>query len=86
MRALAVEEAGAQFSALLELVEQGEEIRLMRDGEAVAELIQPRRAEEQTRAARADRALAKVRERMREEGIQPVDTATILEWVHEGRR
>lgn len=81
MRELGVEEASTQFGVLLEMVERGEVIRLMRDGDVVAELTPPRGARE-----RADRALAEVRERMRVEGIKPVDTETILEWVAEGRR
>ncbi len=83
MKELGIEEAGTQFSALLALVEGGEEILLTRDGEVVAELMPPRPLRQR---ARVDRALAEVRARMRDEGIQPVDAETIRSWIAEGRR
>ncbi len=82
MKELAIEEAGAQFSALLESVERGEEIRFTRNGEVVAELTPPRTVRD---PARIDRAFAEIRERVKEEGVQSIGAATMKEWIHEGR-
>ncbi len=84
MKELGIDEAGTQFAALLALVEQGKEIRLTRDGAIVAELTPPRAVSE--RAARADKAFQEIRERAKAEGVQPVDAATIKEWIKEWRR
>ena len=83
MREIGIEEASTQFAALLALVEQGEEIFLMRDGRVVVELLPSRPVRE---PGRADDALAEIRARMKAEGVQPLDAATIKEWISEGRR
>lgn len=80
MRELGIEEAGTQLVAL---VEQGEEILLMRDGRVVGELVPPRTVRER---ARIDQAFAEMRERVKQESVQSLDAATLKEWISEGRR
>ena len=83
MKEIAIEEASTRFAELLALVEEGEEIHLMRDGKVVVEMVLPRMARQR---ANADRAFASIRERAKTEGVEPLSVETILEWIHEGRR
>ena len=83
MREIAVEEVGAQLNELLELVERGEEIRFLKNGEFVAEMTPPRAIRERVRV---DKAFHEMRERVKAEGVKPIGADTLKDWINEGRR
>ena len=83
MREVGTLEARNSLSALLELVEKGEEITITRHGKPVARLVPPARTEEQK--AKAREVVAAIME-MRKEVKPDPDGLTIRDYVEMGRR
>lgn len=83
MREVGTLEARNSLSALLELVEKGEEITITRHGKPVARLVPAARTEEQkARAREAARAILE----MRREVKPDPDGLTIRDYLDMGRR
>ncbi len=83
MREVGTLEARNSLSALLELVEKGEEITITRHGKPVARLVPPARTEEQK--AKAREAVAAIRELRKSVKPDP-DGLTVLDYIAMGRR
>ncbi len=83
MREVGTLEARKSLSALLELVEKGEEITITRHGKPVARLVPPARTEEQK--AKAREAVAAIRELRKSVKPDP-DGLTVLDYIAMGRR
>jgi prevent-host-death family protein len=83
MREVGTLEARNSLSALLELVEKGEEITITRHGKPVARLVPPARSEEQKTKARE--AVAAIRELRKSVKPDP-DGLTVLDYIAMGRR
>jgi prevent-host-death family protein len=83
MREVGTLEARNSLSALLELVEKGEEITITRHGKPVARLVPPARSEEQKTKARE--AVAAIRELRKSVKPDP-DGLTVLDYISMGRR
>jgi prevent-host-death family protein len=80
MREVGTLEARNSLSALLELVEKGEEITITRHGKAVARLVPAMSVEERRAKAReAAAALLKLRDSL------PKGGPSVLELIEEGR-
>jgi prevent-host-death family protein len=83
MREVGTLEARNSLSALLELVEKGEEITITRHGKPVARLVPAARTEDQkARAREAARAILE----MRREVKPDPDGLTIRDYLDMGRR
>jgi prevent-host-death family protein len=83
MREVGTLEARNSLSALLELVEKGEEITITRHGKPVARLVPAVRSEEQKAKAReAARAILEMRRQVKPDP----DGLTIRDYVEMGRR
>lgn len=83
MREVGTLEARNSFSALLELVEKGEEITITRHGKPVAKLVPSTRTEEQRAKAReAARAIVEMRRDVRPDP----DGLTVRDYLETGRR
>ena len=81
MRTVGTLEARNSLSALLELVERGEEITITRHGKPVARLVPPLTAEERKAKAReAAEALRALRKTL------PAGGPSVLELIEESRR
>ena len=82
MREVGVFEAKNTLSALLDLVDTGEEVTITRRGKVVARLAPPRGAinREEARAA-----IARMRERAKQEGHGPFDWEEWKAYRDEGR-
>ncbi len=76
-------EAKNQFSALLDLVEQGEDVLITRHGKPVARLVP---AEDNQRKQRAELAAARIRARAKELNLGPFDWEEWKAYRDEGRR
>jgi prevent-host-death family protein len=83
MREVGTLEARNSLSALLELVEKGEEITITRHGKPVARLVPPARTEEQK--AKAREVVAAIRELRKSVKPDP-DGLTVLDYIAMGRR
>jgi antitoxin (DNA-binding transcriptional repressor) of toxin-antitoxin stability system len=81
MREVAVGEAGTTLEVLLDLVEGGETVLIMRDGRPMARLLPP---EPGDRVERARRAVANVRAR-RARLKRPPSIDELIAWKNEGR-
>lgn len=83
MKEVGAFEAKNKLSALLDLVEQGEEVVITRHGREVARLVPPRgrHSQEDARAA-----MQRLRERAKKENHGPFDWAEWKAYRDEGRR
>jgi prevent-host-death family protein len=75
-------EAKNKLSALLDLVEQGEEVTITRHGKPVARLVPPR---ERPNRDEARAAMARLRARAKARGLK-ISIEELLEYRDEGRR
>ncbi|MGE3304843.1 MAG: type II toxin-antitoxin system Phd/YefM family antitoxin [Rhizobiaceae bacterium] len=83
MREVGTLEARNTLSALLELVEKGEEVTITRHGKAVARLVPAARTDEQKSKAReAARAILE----MRKEVKPDPEGLTVVDYIQMGRR
>jgi prevent-host-death family protein len=82
-------EAKTHFSALLDRVENGEEIVITRHGKAVAKLIAAERPASEAMSDLLQRIRARreaIAAHLRETGQAPIAANEIVGWIKEGRR
>jgi prevent-host-death family protein len=82
MREVGTLEARNTLSALIELVEKGEEITITRHGKPVARLVPPRKGHDIEKAREAVAAIRELREQVKPDP----DGLTIRDYIEMGRR
>lgn len=83
---VSVEEADTKLSDLLDRVERGEEITIVRAGRPIARLVAAPPTHDVAAAQAAVEALFAMREELRQSGMAPVTIEEILEDIHAGRK
>ena len=83
MKEVGAFEAKNTLGALLDWVQQGEEVIITRHGKRVARLVPERGAADRTRARAA---AARIRHRAAVAGQEPIDVAEWQQFLDEGRR